>query len=321
MMLDRDWNLIEANDRYLEATGQPREKLIGSYIFDIFSFETSGRREVFEQAIAKAFLGEANVLVRKPFKTVKSGHPGEWNEVYWTCHHIPVRNNDGEIIAIIQKALDVTDEVNAEKLRDAVVREFDHRIKNMLAKVTAIARKTAAFHPDIDDFLHVFDERILAMARTQDLLTQNGWKSTTMADLLALELQPFLEPGQKQVHVTGPHVSITGRIAQTLGLAFHELLTNAAKYGGLVSADDRLDIGWAYEDEGPSAKLVIRWQESFSMTHSPPKSKGFGTSILEQLTPYELKGSVSRTFREDGMDCIITIPRSQLEAEPDKICS
>lgn len=143
---------------------------------------------------------------------------------------MPIFDVAGQIRGVLQQAEDVTSEVTAEAMRDVVSREFDHRVKNLLATVASIARRTAQSATSIKAFLQDFDARIAAIARTHHLLVQGGWDGLGLAELLEAALGAFTGADGDFI-ASGPAVELSGRQAQALGLAFHELATNAAKFG------------------------------------------------------------------------------------------
>ena len=117
---------------------ETRDALLGRYVFDVFP-ETDARRTIFEQAFLNALRGETNLVVKQPF-SIPDPRTGELREVWWTCHHFPVFDGNGQIVAMMQKAEDVTAAVSAERMRDVVSQEFNHRVKNILSTITSIAR-------------------------------------------------------------------------------------------------------------------------------------------------------------------------------------
>ena len=143
LVLDRQLNILDMNDQYLAVTQRSREDLLGRYVFDAFP-EGPDRLAMFRDAFQRAVNGEANAIVKSPFSIPRpAAEGGGMREVWWTCHHLPVYGSDGVLCGMLQKAVDVTAEVLAERMRDIISLEFDHRVKNLLATVSTIARRTA----------------------------------------------------------------------------------------------------------------------------------------------------------------------------------
>lgn len=313
MVLDRDLRFIDMNDQYLETTKRTREELLGQYVFDAFP-ESGERLAMFKSAFERAMAGEPNSIIKKPFSIPRpKSEGGGMRDVWWTCHHIPIHDTEGAVCGMVQKALDVTTEVTAERMREIVSREFDHRVKNHLSTIAAIARRTAKSAVSTEAFLADFEARINAMARTHQLLVHGGWDGMTLSDLLESELNPYRQDGHRQITASGPTVELTGKQAQALGMAFHELATNAAKHGAFKDPHAKLDVRWSV-DPGENG-LEIVWHEDGLYGISEPTSNGFGSTIIETVLPAQVSASVERRFLPSGLRCTIRIPRETAQAE------
>ncbi|WP_319775624.1 HWE histidine kinase domain-containing protein [Breoghania sp.] len=304
MVLDRQLRFVEVNAHYLAATRCTREELVGQHVFTVFpaSEEVSAP---FEDALKRALAGEITVLERLCYAIpVPEDEGGGTREVWWSCRNAPAHDEQGRICGVIQHAEDVTQEVAAEQMRDAVSHEFAHRIKNMLATITVIARRTGAQAESIDGFNTVFGQRIDAMARTHQLLVNGGWDGMQLSDLLEGELTPFRNEGRGCITLRGPRVKLTSTQAQALGMAFHELSTNAAKYGAFTDPAGRLTVQWGLMEKG----LKIEWIEDGLSDVVVPERIGFGSRIIEEVMPMQLEGTVERKFTPSGMHCEIIVP-------------
>ena len=307
MMLDCELRFIDANASYLATTGRSRAQLLGQFVFDAFP-ETPERRALFEDAFRRAVAGEANAVVRQRFDIARSeAEGGGFKQSIWTTHHIPVHDASGAIMGMLQKALDVTSEVEAEESRDAVLREFDHRIKNLLAKVGAIGELTARGETDLATYLDKFRQRLVALGRTQSLLLL-ARQEAAIADLLRAELMPYGAAGEA-VELTGPDVALGGSTAQSLGMAFHELATNAVKYGALGRPGAAIRVSWSVDAE--PGMLTLEWAET-GYAASKPAKRGFGTTIVERLVPMDTGGTVERRFDGEGHFVRFLIPLDKL---------
>lgn len=228
-------------------------------------------------------------------------------EPYGRLNHIPIRDPAGKILGMLQKACDVSSEVEAEESRDAVMREFDHRMKNLLAKVAAICELTAREENELGTYVEKLRQRLGALARTQAVLLEAN-QEASMADLLKAELSPFGVAGEA-VKISGPPIQLSGTAAQTLGMAFHELSTNAAKYGALSRDGAAIRVEWSVDAE--DGVLTLDWEES-GFAAAQPGSRGFGTKIIERLVPMETGGKVERWFDGDGHRVRFTLPLANL---------
>ncbi len=162
MVLDTELCFVAANDCYLKVTDRQRDDLIGRYVFDAFP-ESGDRKAVIKDGFDRALAGEANKIEKLIFAIARPD--GSFHDVYWTCQQEPVRDPDGRIIGVMQHPLDVSSEVATERMRDTISQEFDHRVRNILTKVSAIARRTARSTDTMQQFIAEFDPRISAMAR------------------------------------------------------------------------------------------------------------------------------------------------------------
>lgn len=303
MLLDRDYRFLAANDRYCEITSRSQEQLIGRAISAVFP-EIAERVERLHRALDRAFAGETISLPRTAFRV---GQPsdGARAERFWDICIFPVFDPRGEIVAVAQKASEVTDLVESERLRQTVLDELDHRVKNMLAKVTAIARRSAAGSENMSEFLARFSERLRALARTQQLLLTSNSDSLSLRRLIADELAPYGAIDGKRIAVDGPDLMVRDRIAQALGMAFHELATNAAKHGALGQESGALQVSWSRLDGGG---VAIDWVETGTTVALDGLRAGFGSTVLDRLTPMEIGGSVDRRLGADGLRCRIEVP-------------
>ena len=310
MMLDTELRFFDMNDAYLRVTRQSRDNLIGRLVFDAFP-ESPEREAVFASAFERALRGEANRLVRQPFSIPRpDSEGGGFREVWWNCHHLPIHDVDGNLCGVVQKAEDVTSEVKAERLRDVITREFDHRIKNLLSVVVAIARQTANNAESPETFTAEFEERIQAMVRTHQMLVDTGWATVALGDLLEAHLEPYQNSDNACVSLSGPPVTLSSRQTQSLGMAFHELATNAAKYGAFSDAQGRLEVNWSIDGDGKTCR--IEWHEDGLTDVGAPSRTGFGSTIMERVLPAELDGSVTRDFTPTGLRCTIAFPLAKV---------
>ena len=199
---------------------------------------------------------------------------------------------------------------NAEQ-KDLLMREMVHRLKNMLARVSGIARQTARETSDKTEMVSRLTARLHAMAAAQDLLIASGTDATTLEDLLCAETDQI---GQISTRLSGPAVVLTAQQTHALALVFHELATNALKYGAGIQEQGRLDIKWAVEQLQEGHQLRLLWQENISLTATPMSgpgsgsSSGFGTRLLALMVEEELSGTIERRFSDGELTVEIRVP-------------
>ena len=191
------------------------------------------------------------------------------------------------------------------------MREMVHRLKNMLARVSGIARQTARETSDKTEMVSRLTARLQAMAAAQDLLIASGTDATTLEDLLCAETDQI---GQISTRLSGPAVVLTAQQTHALALVFHELATNALKYGAGIQEKGRLDINWAVEQRQEGHQLRLLWQESIPAAAAPMSgpgsgsSSGFGTRLLALMVEEELSGTIERRFSDGELTVEIRVP-------------
>jgi PAS domain S-box-containing protein len=217
-------------------------------------------------------------------------------------------------VSIVGTAQDITARREHEEKEHLLMREVNHRAKNMLSVVHAIAHQTAAKNPE--DFIARFSERIQALSANQDLLVRNEWNGVDVADLVHAQLAPFVGLIGSRIAVHGPRLRLTASSAQAVGLALHELATNAGKYGALSNDQGRVDVGWGVSGES----FTMHWTESDGPPVSPPKRRGFGSIVMDVMAERSLGGKVDLGYAPSGVTWSLTcLVASALEpGEPDR---
>ncbi|HEY1073148.1 HWE histidine kinase domain-containing protein [Brevundimonas sp.] len=222
----------------------------------------------------------------------------------------PIRDQAGEILGIFVQGHDVTDTVVAAERQKLMIDELNHRVKNTLATVQSIAMQTARSHEDPRSFAETFQSRILSLSHTHDLLTQSHWEGADLRAVLEHETEAH---GPNRLSLNGPNVTLDPATAVSLGMIFHELATNAAKYGALSAGDGRVLVDWSVADLN-APRLDIRWRETGGPAVSPPDRRGFGSRLIERNVRHDLAGTVERHYSGDGFTAEISIPLTK-EAE------
>ncbi len=238
---------------------------------------------------------------RTRLETVRRRKDGSLVEV--EISNAPIFNKEGHFEGVCAVHRDITERRRAEEHLRFTMRELSHRSKNLLAVVQAMARQTARQASDFDDFESRFAGRMQALAHCHDLLVKSEWRGGAVADLIRLQLAPFAEVGQR-VRAEGPSVALVPEAMQTLGLALHELATNAVKHGALSVPAGSVLISWEYGREG--RELRFTWQEAGGPPVEPPRHRGFGHAVLERMAK-TLEGDVSLSFEPSGFVWRVTI--------------
>ncbi|NNC53443.1 MAG: histidine kinase [Erythrobacter sp.] len=190
-------------------------------------------------------------------------------------------------------------------IRNSLTRELNHRVKNTLANVLSIVSLTRRRAESLDEFATGIDNRIRALSATHDLLTNSEWGTTPIASVVQVELAPYANDDDHTVDTGGPDVELAPNDALSLGLAIHELATNAAKYGALSRTGGKVEVRWSLVND----KLArIRWVESGGPEVSPPEKRGFGTDLIEKIVAHELRHPVELHFDPEGVRCTLLVP-------------
>jgi two-component sensor histidine kinase len=188
------------------------------------------------------------------------------------------------------------------------VRELHHRVKNMLATVQAIMGSTARASTTIEEFQQAFTGRIVALARTHSSLADDEWQAISFSSLLCNELEPYDDGSPCRVLLDGPAVDLPSATAIPLGMAIHELTTNAVKYGALSVLGGSVAVSWALvEDQGPR-ELIIDWVEQNGPATSPPTRRGFGSQLLERALNNQIGARTAISYEPEGLRAHIAVP-------------
>ena len=215
---------------------------------------------------------------------------------------------DGSPARIIGVNIDVTKHKQAEHRQQLLIRELHHRVKNTLATVQAIVGSTARTASSIDEFYQGFVGRIVSLARTHNLLTEDLWQKAALEDLIQTELGPYEDEARNRITVEGPHVELPSEAAVPIGMAIHELTTNAAKHGALSTFGGQVEVRWRVEPGEERPMLHFAWIEHGGPKVSTPTRQGFGSRLLQRVLATQLQADVSMDFPEEGLRFTMTLP-------------
>jgi len=217
--------------------------------------------------------------------------------------------DEGRPKRIAGVSLDITARKDAEALQELLLDELNHRVKNTLATVQAIALQTQrnASHPAA--FNEAFLQRLMALSRAHEMLTRASWQGASLEEVVERSLKVQIGDGHlARCSLSGPDVLLGPNAAVTLNMAFHELATNAVKYGAFSTPHGRVDVAWAHDVQGDS--VVVDWRESGGPAVAVPTQTGFGSRLIEQGLTRELGGSARLTYLPGGLWCQLRLPFS-----------
>ena len=213
----------------------------------------------------------------------------------------------GRCVRIKGLTLDISERKRAEKHRSQLIAELDHRVKNVLARVAVVAMYTRQGSNSMDDFVQALDGRIQSLAHAHALLSQSRWQGVSLTSLVRHQLAPYATDANTTID--GPNVTLTAPATEAMAMVLQELVTNAAKYGALSTPGGRVSVSWDNRSgEDAAAGLTIVWRESGGPAAVAPAHFGYGISLVRDLIPHELGGSVDLAFASEGVRCAIALP-------------
>jgi len=205
----------------------------------------------------------------------------------------------------------------AEQRQALLVRELHHRVRNTLAMVQALLGATARSTGTSGEFYRSFSARIGSLAKTQTLLTEDYWQTASLRDLALKELRPFEESGTRRFVLDGPPVELSADLAVPLGMALHELATNAARHGALSGPAGQVEVTWDHKTVEGVRKVQLEWRERGGPPVRSPEREGFGSTLLRNVVPMQANAQVEVEFDHEGLRCRIEAPLVERRLVPE----
>src|SRR5260370_35651691 len=297
---DLDGRMVSCNPAYSDMRGYSEDELRG------LSFEAIVHAEDRERHAC-----EVTKLISQqiPSFEIENRCLSKQGKVSWVHKHVSLlRDGAGQAANIITLATNVTERKQHEEQIDLLLREVNHRSKNLLSLVQAIAQQTVNTRPD--DFLPRFQARVQALAASHDILVGNKWKGADLHELARTQLAHFRDLMDKRIELIGPPVFANASAAQALGMAFHELATNATKYGALSGESGRVELGWKTVQSAEGEEVfVIEWTESGGPPPAAPSRSGFGATAVCPLAERSLDAQDGLKYPRPGPDLRLQFPR------------
>jgi len=207
-----------------------------------------------------------------------------------------------EVKSYIAQKQDVSDR------QQLLIRELHHRVKNTLANVRAMMGATARSSDSIDSFIRDFSARLVSLADTHSMLTDDYWQTGSLKKMLEGELRHYEIKNRPRILIDGPPISLVADIAIPVGMAFHELASNAAKFGALSLSEGHLDVRWSLIQTGDVQIVVLDWRERDGPLVTPPKRRGFGTTLLEKVVAVQCEAKIELDYDPAGLHFRMALP-------------
>jgi PAS domain S-box-containing protein len=300
--------IIFANESFLTLTGYDREEVLGQS----FNFLMArGADQVALAQIESAFEGSADGSAEINYRR-KDG------SVFCAALFIsPVFDEGGDVVEHFASFVDLTKQKQEQNQSTMMIDELNHRVKNTLSTVQSIVWQALRKDSDPKTIREAIESRLFALSRSHDLLSRENWKGARLRDLVEAALEPFgvANGRSERFMITGKNIRLPANEALALGIAFHELATNAVKYGAFSNAAGSIALTWTIEPIPEGDRLILRWQEKDGPPVILPTRKGFGTRVMERGLPHELGGKVQLDYRAEGLICTINIPAPPVEGD------
>lgn len=300
--IDLDGRVLTWNAGAEELYGYSADEIVGKPLALIIPEDSIGD---LDRKIAAAREGRA---IR--FETRRRRKDGRIIEV--SLNAAPVRDSNGNIIAISTIAHDITQRKRDEAHMQFIMRELSHRSKNLLSVVISFARQTWKQSQDFHDFENRFAGRLHALARSHDLLVRQDWRGAGLEGLVQAHLAPFAGDEPDRIDAKGPNLFLKPDAVQNLGYAFHELATNAAKYGALSQAGGKVTLRWDLVTSPSGGRIHIKWEESGGPPVTPPERSGLGSMLTGTMTERSLGATVTTRYEPTGLVWEIDIPAERV---------
>ena len=307
-----DNSIIFANNSFLALTGYEREEVVGC------SFQSLMARGTDPSLVARlreVFAGNS--------ESNWEGHSDTDPEIHWRRKNgtefwgsifiSPVHNDSGELGMYFVSVVDHTRHRRQQLRCKTLIEELNHRVKNTLSTVQSIVWQVLKRSSDPGVIRESIQSRVLALSRSHDLLTHEKWEGVGLLNLMATTLEPFVTDGRSgRLSITGPNLLLPPKETLALGIALHELATNAVRHGAFRDDTGSITIEWEIKTTPTGPRLLLEWREKDGPAVGTPKHKGFGSHSIERGLKHELEAIVHLEYPADGVICRIDLPATHI---------
>jgi len=298
--VDADGRFLRVNEQFSVITGYSREELRAVSFLDITHPDD---RETDLEQFTSHMAGAIGAYSREKRFIHKGGHI-VWVELAASR----VDDLDGRPLYGIRVVRDITDRKHAERQQRLLINELNHRVKNTLAIVQAIAAQTLRNATSPAQARKDLDTRLVALARAHDVLTRENWEGAGLREIVEQAIEPYGNERENRFYLRGPGIRLSPRMALTLAMALQELVTNAVKYGAFSNEAGEVHITWAVSDTSSPQRLHLRWEEIGGPSVRVPTRRGFGSRLIERILAQDLRGEVTIDFAASGVVCTVDAP-------------
>lgn len=296
-LFDRDLRYVRANAAMATMSGVARELHFGHTARHVLGQIAGALEPHLEHVLAT---GEARLGVA--FQGEMPGLPGAVRS--FNSHYYPLLDEGGQLVGAGLIVEEVTEQRRVAERQKLLVRELRHRANNMLAVIQSVARRSLSGGGPIEAARINFLERLQALARAHNMLTDSDWRGVALEELVRVELEGIVD----RVDLEGPPIVLESGPAQTFALVLHELAVNAMKHGALSVPAGRVRVTWQITGSGPDARFAFCWQEYGGPPVSKPKHRGFGTELLERAIIEDFDKPACIEFRPEGLRFEVDVP-------------
>ncbi len=298
---DRAGRILLGNGAFGEAVGWRSGDFIGKNDLELLADENLAR--MIMENDRRILAGQARCQVEEMLR----GEDG--STTYWLSTKAPFTDDEGNVVGLVGVSIDITERKRLEERERLFAREIEHRNKNLLSVVQGVIRLTRA--ATVEEFRESVSGRLGALGRAQSVLTRARRQPVELRDLLHKELAAFSKYTAGRVRLEGPPVFIGSDAAQPLAIAFHELATNAAKYGAFADVSGTLDVVWELSPQS-GTEVAIEWKEISGRLVETPARQGFGTLLIRSVVEGQLDGTLALAWEPDGVRCSISLPLQRI---------
>jgi len=236
------------------------------------------------------------------YRTISHDGRINWIFVQGRCYYAA-----GQPVRFPGIVVDITERKRAEEHRELLINELNHRVKNTLATVQSIASQTLRNADTMESARSAMESRLLALSRAHDVLTRENWGGAGLLEIVREAMAPYRHERERRLHMEGPDVRLSPRMALAIAMALQELATNAVKYGALSNEAGEVRIAWSVSD-APEKRLHLTWSETNGPTVKIPQRRGFGTRLIERSLAHDLHGQATIDFASAGIVCTVDAP-------------